>query len=147
MTFDAAIEMENGPGKVIVRVTEEVHISQARRAARAMTDAMGLKRTAAFHLTISVSELASNLWFHALRGGTITLSPIQMDGRVGMEVTAEDHGPGIADVGKALEDGFSTGGGLGGGLPGVMRLMDEFEIQSTLGIGTRIVTRKWQTLR
>ncbi len=68
---------------------------------------------------------------------------VQHDGRRGIEVVAEDQGPGIADVPQAMQDGFSTIGGLGSGLPGVARLMDECKIASAPGVGTRIVARKW----
>ena len=61
-----------------------------------------------------------------------------------MEIISEDGGPGISDIPLAMTDGYSTRGGLGGGLPGVKRLMDEFEIFSEIGKGTRIITRKWK---
>ena len=66
------------------------------------------------------------------------------NGKLGVEITATDDGPGIPDVGLAMQDGFSTSGGLGLGLPGVRRLMDEFEIHSTFGKGTRVKARKWK---
>jgi serine/threonine-protein kinase RsbT len=90
-----------------------------------------------------VSELASNLFFHARGGRTITLIGVRRNGAVGIEVIAQDEGPGIDDVEAAMLDGFTTNGGLGGGLPGVERLMDEFEIESAPGTGTRVVARKW----
>ena len=67
-----------------------------------------------------------------------------MPGMVGIEVVCKDDGPGIPDVKLAMQDGFTTNGGLGGGLPAVERLMDEFEIASTVGGGTRIAARKWK---
>ncbi len=88
--------------------------------------------------------MASNLFFHTHRGGTITLSVLNKPGAVGLEVIAEDDGPGIPDVRLAMQDGYTTNRGLGGGLPGTERLMDEFEITSRVGDGTRIVARKWQ---
>ncbi len=129
---------------VIIPVTEEHHIAQARQAAVALAEGIGFKRVLVYYVATSVSELANNLFFHASRGGRITLTPLRREGEIGIEVVAEDDGPGIPDVEIALQDGFSTGGGLGGGLPGVERLMDEFEIASTVGAGTRIVARKWQ---
>jgi len=69
---------------------------------------------------------------------------LQVAERRGVELVAQDEGPGIADIPLALSEGYSTGGGLGCGLPGVQRLMDDFEINSTPGLGTRIVARKWQ---
>ena len=125
-------------------MTEEYHIAQARRAAVALTEAVGFGQTRTSYVATAVSELASNLFCHATRGGTITLAALRREGEVGIEVVAEDDGPGVPDVEQAIQDGFSTSGGLGGGLPGVKRLMDEFEITSTVGVGTRIVARKWQ---
>jgi len=132
---------------VTILVTEEYQIARARQAALALAQEIGLGRTAAYYVATSVSELANNLHFHTTRGGTITLATLREDGRAGIQVVGEDHGPGIPDVALAMQDGFSTNGGLGGGLPGVERLMDEFEIVSTVGVGTRIVARKWQRCR
>jgi len=132
---------------VIVEITEEYHISQARQKALALAEETGFNRVAVFYLGTSVMELANNLFFHARRGGTITLIPVRRNGDFGIEIIAEDEGPGIPDLKLALQDGFSTNGGLGGGLPGIKRLMDEFEISSSPGSGTRIVARKWQTCR
>jgi serine/threonine-protein kinase RsbT len=129
---------------VIVQVTEEHHIARARQAAVALAEEIGLKRVVVYYVATSVSELANNLFFHTPRGGRITLTALRRDGEIGIEVVAEDDGLGIPDVGLAMQDGFSTSGGLGGGLPGVERLMDEFEITSAAGAGTRVVARKWQ---
>ena len=132
---------------VIVHVTEEHHIAAARQAARALAEEIGLSRVATFDVATSVSELANNLFFHADRGGTITLVAVRRNAEAGIEVICEDDGPGIPDVKLAMQDNFTTKGGLGGGLPGGERLMDEFEITSTVGVGTRIVARKWEPCR
>jgi serine/threonine-protein kinase RsbT len=129
---------------VIVQVTEEYHISEARQRARSMAEAIGFKPVTTFQIMTSVSELGNNLLFHANHGGTITLAPLMQNNKVGIEIIAEDEGPGIEDVTLALQDGFSTNRGLGGGLPGIKRLMDELEITSTVGTGTLIITRKWK---
>lgn len=89
-----------------------------------------------------VMELGRNLIKYA-GDGRITLTPIGGGDRRGLEVVVTDRGPGIADVKQAMQDHFSTGGTLGLGLPGARRLMDEFEITSTPGQGTRVVARKW----
>ena len=89
-----------------------------------------------------VSELARNVIKYA-SDGRVTLTAIGGGDRRGLEVVVTDRGPGIADVGQAMQDHFSTGGSLGLGLPGAKRLMDEFEITSTPGRGTRVVARKW----
>ena len=113
----------------------------------ALTEAVGFGQARPSYVATAVSELASNLFCHATRGGTITLTALRREGEVGIEVVAEDDGPGVSDVEQAMQDGFSTSGGLGGGLPGVKRLMDEFEITSTIGVGTRVAARKWQPCR
>ncbi|MCH2055213.1 MAG: ATP-binding protein [Thalassotalea sp.] len=91
-----------------------------------------------------VSELAYNLFFHTQEGGVIEMSIIDPDGVLGIKITSHDNGPGIKSVTDALEDGFSTNGGLGGGLPGVKRLMDDFQIFSSEA-GTSITCVKWCT--
>ncbi len=130
-----------------LRVTRPYHIHQARQTAERLTAALGFTSTAAAYVVTSVSELAANLVFHTTRGGTLTLRGLRCQEATGVEVVAADAGPGIADVAVAMQDGFSTNGGLGSGLPGVRRLMDEFDITSEVGVGTRIVTRKWQPCR
>ncbi|MGH2625431.1 MAG: ATP-binding protein, partial [Anaerolineales bacterium] len=75
--------------------------------------------------------------------GEILLRPVIQGERRGLVIVAEDHGPGIPDVGLALQDGYSTSGGLGLGLPGAKRLMDEFDITSANGKGTTVTMKKW----
>lgn len=128
-----------------IPIIEETHIAEARRAAFLMATDWGLNRTAAYYVATAVSELATNMLFHA-GGGEIRLNAIEQPNRVGIEVIAQDWGPGITDVELALSDGFTTAGGLGCGLPGAKRLMDELEIQSEPGQGTRILARKWKSL-
>ena len=134
----------NNQSPVIIPVTEEYHISETRHKAKSLAETLGFRQTIVFYIMTSVSELANNLIFHTDKGGTITLAPLIRTDNVGMEIIAEDQGPGIADIDLALTDGFSTNRGLGGGLPGVKRLMDEFEIKSKVGLGTQVTARKWQ---
>ncbi|MGE5476805.1 MAG: anti-sigma regulatory factor [Bacteroidales bacterium] len=129
------------PDDVIVR--DEYDVSRARVAVTTLAQQAGFTRGAVYRLATAVSELASNLVFHAKAGGVIHLSTVRRDGRSGIEVVAEDQGPGIADIELAMTDGHSTNGGLGSGLPGCRRLVDEFEIQSAAGSGTRVVVRLW----
>ena len=75
--------------------------------------------------------------------GEIRLEPVNSRARRGIAIVARDNGPGIADVEQAMQDAFSTSGGLGLGLPGVRRLMDEFKIESTVGQGTTVSATKW----
>ena len=140
---DAKCKIRDEPGAVVV-VTEEWHVAQAQRAAKTLARSVGLSQVAMYSIATSVSELANNLFFHARDGGTITLRAVRQNGSVGVEIVAKDDGPGIVDVDFAMRDGFTTNGGLGGGLPGVERLMDEFEITSQIGAGTRVVARKWK---
>ncbi len=132
---------------VPVQVTEEHHIARARRMCRTLACEIGFSSVEACYVETSVSELAGNLVFHTDRGGTIAFRVLRDERRLGIEVVSEDEEPGIADIGLAMQDGFSTKGGLGCGLPGVKRLMDEFEIESEPGRGTRITARKWKKCR
>ncbi len=147
MVSDARCKMRDEPPVVVIAVMEKWHVVQAQRAAKALAWSAGLSQVAVFCFATSVSELANNLFFHTREGGTITLRAVRQNGSVGVEVVAEDDGPGIANVDSAMQDGFTTNGGLGGGLPGVERLMDEFEIESQVGAGTRVVARKWELCR
>jgi serine/threonine-protein kinase RsbT len=113
---------------------------QARREARALALGIGFDRADAESVALAVSELATNLVRYAL-GGTLMLSAVDIPHH-GIRVECNDAGPGIADVRRALEDGFSTGGGLGSGLPAVRRLMDDFEIDTGTS-GTTIIASKW----
>lgn len=94
-------------------------------------------------IATAVSELARNIVKYAGRGHVV-LGPVERCGRMGLEIVAEDEGPGIEDVEQALRDHTSSGGTLGLGLPGVRRLMDEFIIESQPGAGTRVTVRKWK---
>ena len=132
--------MEAEVEPLTIEVTQERHITIARKAAFRLAQTLGLSEMFAHSVATSVSELANNLFSHTCRGGAITLTALPR----GIEVIAEDDGPGIPDTELAMRDGFSTNGGLGGGLPGVRRLMDQFELVSAAGAGTRIVARKWQ---
>lgn len=147
LAWENTVVTTNPEQPVTVQVTEEHHVAQARRAAMAVAEAIGFTRRTTYLVAIAVSELANNLLFHTTGGGRITLVALKQDDKIGLEVISEDEGPGIPDVQGALQDGFSTSGGLGSGLPGVRRLMDEFEITSTVGVGTRVVTRKWQSCK
>jgi serine/threonine-protein kinase RsbT len=88
------------------------------------------------------SELANNLWMHTTQGGELLLRMHQR-ASPGVELWSLDLGPGIPDIDAAMREGFSTGGGLGCGLPGAQRLMDEFELRSQPGQGTQVRTLKW----
>jgi serine/threonine-protein kinase RsbT len=120
---------------------------EACRQARQLAERLGFSRSAAYHVATAASELAANLFIHG-GGGMLQIRPLDHAGPLGqtqgLELLAEDQGPGIADPALALTDGYSTGQGLGCGLPGVKRLMDEFAIESRPGPGTRIRAVKWR---
>ena len=124
-------------------VTSRYHVVTARQKARHFAEAIGLQRQAPCEVATCVSELASNLVVHATHGGSVTFETVRRGDSVGIRVITEDDGPGIASITEAMEDGFSTVGSLGGGLPAVRRLMDDLEITTTAGKGTRIVATKW----
>ncbi len=125
-------------------IRSELDVITARQTAKKEAERLGFRSAKAYRLATAVSELAFNLRFHAHPGGTIRIAGVSDRGRVGIEIVAEDAGPGIPDIELAMQDGYSTNKGLGSGLPGARRLMDEFSIQSKVGVGTRIVARIWR---
>lgn len=125
-----------------VPITSETDIVAARQKGRELAAAGGFSRTEQTLIATAISEVARNIVEYAKRG-EIILSAVEQAGRRGMVVIARDEGPGIADPELAMRDGYSTAHGLGMGLPGAKRLMDEFDLLSTLGRGTTITMRKW----
>jgi len=93
-------------------------------------------------IATAISELARNILQYA-RTGEVSVQPTSKKGRAGLVIVASDQGPGIANVTEAMQDGYSTNGGLGLGLPGSRRLVDEFEVETELGRGTVITARKF----
>ncbi|CAI8752894.1 Serine/threonine-protein kinase RsbT [Brevibacillus sp. IT-7CA2] len=125
-----------------INIEQESDIVTARQVGRNMSKLFGFGTITQSRIATSISELARNIYLYA-GTGTIIISPIESEGVIGLQITANDSGPGIPDIRQALDDGYSTSGALGAGLPGVRRMMDEFEIHSTLGEGTRVVVVKW----
>jgi serine/threonine-protein kinase RsbT len=133
------------PGREIqVPIHSDQDIVVARLKGRLAATELGFSQVDATFIATAISELARNILSYA-RGGEISIKAIQNAERRGILITASDRGPGIPDVRQALRDGFSTSGSLGLGLPGVKRLMDEFEIASQLGQGTVVRVKKWKT--
>lgn len=126
-----------------IKIETESDIVSARQAGRNLSRELGFGTIMQSRMATSISELARNIYLYAGKG-TITISPIERDGAIGLQITAIDAGPGIPDIRKALEDGYTTSGALGAGLPGVRRMMDEFDIQSAPGEGTRVDIVKWR---
>jgi len=126
-----------------VAVGSDVDIVTARQKGRELAAQCGLSATDLAVVATAISELARNIVRYAVRGEVI-LRRVDNGTKRGIEVVATDDGPGISDVPLALQDGYSTSGGLGLGLPGVRRLMDEFDIVSRFGKGTTVTVKKWR---
>jgi serine/threonine-protein kinase RsbT len=126
-----------------IKITIESDIAVARRAVREVAMHIGFGPTEIARIVTAASELSRNVHKYA-GGGVMQWNAIEDGSNGGLELRFEDQGPGIADVNEALREGFTTGGGLGMGLPGAKRLMDEMEIQSAPGRGTKVVVRKWR---
>jgi serine/threonine-protein kinase RsbT len=126
-----------------VRIETEADIAVARRAVRDLAAKIGFGITETARIVTAVSELGRNVHKYA-GGGIMQWHALQNGDNTGLELRFEDQGPGIVDVNEALREGYSTGGGLGMGLPGARRLMDQLDIQSTVGKGTTVTVRKWR---
>jgi serine/threonine-protein kinase RsbT len=128
----------------VVSISSDRDIVTARQHGRELAISLGLSAGEATLIATAISELARNIVSYA-RTGEITLSVSHAQNRVGLTVVASDAGPGISDVERALRDGFSTSGSFGLGLPGVRRLMDDFDIRSRPGGGTVVTATKWRS--
>jgi serine/threonine-protein kinase RsbT len=128
--------------EVRIRIDRDVDIVTARQKGRELAAEAGLTGSDLTVVATAISELARNILVYA-ECGEIELSLAQRDGRLGIMVVARDNGPGIPDVKRAMQDGFSTGKSLGLGLPGAKRLMDDFAIRSEPGKGTTVTVWKW----
>jgi serine/threonine-protein kinase RsbT len=121
----------------------ERDIVTARNEVRKAAAAIGFNLTDQTRLTTVASELARNIVKYAGRGRLIVQPLTNHNGRTGLRLVFEDAGPGISDIAAAMRDGFSTGGGLGQGLPGSKRLVHEFQIESVPERGTRVTVVRW----
>jgi serine/threonine-protein kinase RsbT len=117
-------------------------IVTARQEGRSLAAHLGFSGSDLTVITTAISEVARNIAQYA-GCGEIILRSARKNGKPGIVVIASDNGPGISDINKALQDGYSTSNGLGIGLPGAKRLMDEFTIVSPVGKGTTITMKKW----
>jgi len=123
-------------------IVEEHDIVAARKLAREAAGELGFGMTDVTRIVTAVSELARNVFVYG-GGGMMCCRVLSVNGRIGLELVFEDQGPGIADIEEALQQGFTSGEGMGLGLPGARRLMDDMEIDSEPGRGTTITVRKW----
>lgn len=129
-------------GQIRVPIRTDADTVTARQQGRALAAELGLSSSDQALVATAISELARNIVEYAQRG-EIILELAEHDRKRGVVVIARDEGPGIPDIERAMQDGFTTGRGLGLGLPGARRLMDEFEIISEVGKGTTVVVKKW----
>jgi len=127
-----------------VRIRSAADITTARQQGRVVAAHGGFSNSDLTIIATAIYEVARNIVEYA-QDGEVTITLINESHKKGVEIVAADHGPGIADLSLVMRDGYSTGGGLGIGLPGAKRLMDEFEIASEMGKGTTIKMKKWAT--
>jgi serine/threonine-protein kinase RsbT len=130
-------------GEVRVSVRTDADLVTARAEGRALAERLGFRRPDPTLIATAISELARNLVVH-VGHGEIIMRPLVEDRRYGVLVIVSDEGQGIADVDAALRLGRGSPGGLGLGLPGARRLMDDFEVDSRPGEGTTVTMRKWR---
>ncbi len=117
-------------------------IVTARQKGRTLAVELGFDSGDATLVAAAISEVSRNIVDYA-RSGEILFRVMNQGGRRGLCVVARDRGPGIEDIERAMRDGYSSRRGLGVGLPGARRLMDEFEIESKVGVGTTVTMKKW----
>jgi serine/threonine-protein kinase RsbT len=129
--------------EVRVAIESDVDLVTARAEGRAMAERLGFPRPDPTLIATAISEIARNIVVHVGRG-EIILKPFEDADRFGLVVVAIDQGPGIRDVEAALRDDYSGRGGLGLGMPGARRLMDDFEVASDADTGTTVTMRKWR---
>ena len=121
----------------------DLDVLAARRGVAAWASALGLTTLDRTKVVTAASELARNTVMHG-GGGVMSLEVVREGARQGLRLTFEDKGPGLPDIQQALEDGYSTGGGMGLGLPGARRLVNDFELTSTVGVGTSVTIVRWK---
>jgi len=132
-----------------IAIESDSDVVTARQRARELAAGLELTSTDQTLLATAISEVARNITTYATRG-EVLLSIVREDGppaREGIRVIARDQGPGIEDIDRALQDGYTSGGGLGLGLPGARRLVDEFDIESVPSEGTTVTLVKWSRAR
>jgi serine/threonine-protein kinase RsbT len=130
--------------EVHVRIQSSADIVAARQQGRRLASQAGFSHSNLTIIATAISEVAQNIVEYA-KEGEVIITLINDANKKGVAIVAADQGPGIADVSTVMRDGYSTGKGLGIGLPGARRLMDEFEIASEIGKGTTVTMKKWVT--
>jgi serine/threonine-protein kinase RsbT len=128
----------------VIPIESDADVVTARQQARAMASSLEMTSTDQTLLATAISEVARNITTYAKRG-EVVLSVVRDDaGRRGIRVIARDDGPGIENLELALQDGYTSGGGLGLGLPGARRLVHEFDIETSPGQGTKVTMVMWE---
>lgn len=138
------LEFRSRSELITIPIGSDQDIVKARQEGRRIAGNVGFSAIDLVLVATSISELARNIVRYA-RKGEIAIRPVTNSAQRGIEIIARDEGPGIKDVEQVLQVGFSTSASLGLGLPGVRRLMDEFEIQSRIGHGTIVIAKKWKS--
>ena len=129
--------------ELVVPIRTEIDVVIARQRARELASELRFSSSELTLIATAISEVARNIVIYA-GAGEITLRIVEQGQRRGLVVFASDRGPGIADIDRAMQDGYSTSRGLGIGLPGSKRLMDEFVVSSEVGKGTVVTMTKWE---
>lgn len=122
----------------------EKDIAASRRMVRQLAQELGFSLVDQTKLVTAASELARNTVKYG-GGGVVRIESLVVDGRTGIRLEFVDEGPGIADIEQAISDGFTSGGGLGLGLGGAKRLVNDFEIESRVGVGTQVTITRWRS--
>ena len=130
-------------GEKMIPIRVDADVVTARQEGRSLAAKIGFLGSEQIFIATAISEAARNILQYA-GNGEILLAHVTDNGKDGIQIVARDEGPGIGDVTRAMEDGYSSSGGLGLGLPGIKRLMSEMHITSVPGKGTTIVIRKWK---
>ena len=128
---------------VSLPIAGEIDIMKARQEVRLQAQALGFSLVDQIRIATAVSELVRNIVNYAVKGN-IDIEAAENGARKGIRIVCRDEGPGIPDIGLAMKEGYTTGKGLGYGLPGAKRLVDQFEIWSEAGKGTKVTIIKWR---
>ena len=128
--------------EVRVKISSAADIVAARQEARALAIRAGFSICDSTLITTAISEMSRNVLEYAAEG-EVTISLLKNGTKSGVKIVVHDCGPGIGDIAQVMKDGYSSRKGMGIGLPGTKRLMDEFEIRSKLGTGTTVTMKKW----
>ena len=126
-----------------VPIRSEADLVTARLRGREMASTLNFSSSELTLIATAISEVTRNILSYA-GAGELDLRLVRQGQKLGVSIIASDHGPGIADLFSAMQDGYSTSGGLGLGLPGSKRLMDEFDVASAVGKGTTVTMTKWK---